>query len=894
MEKAHVKKTLDLSPIWILPLIAFCIGSWLLYVSFRDEGVEITIHFENAAGISAGKTQIIYKGIPAGVVNDVYVNDDLLGVTITAEIAKSARNSLVEDSKFWIVRPQVAAGKVSGLDTILTGSYISVQPGKSKKFANKFVGLGEPPPLPINAPGLRITLLADKLYSLQKGSNVYTKDIKVGQVENFKLERDDKVAIDVHIQPEFAYLVKADTKFWNSSGISLGGDIRSGLQLEVESLAAMIYGGISFGTPHSRGDSAPAENGSVYQLYRNHDAADFSISMTLQLASGAGIVEGKTRVMYRGLKAGVVKHIRINSDANHTVTAVVHLDPRAEIILRENTRFWVVRPKVSIEGVKYLDTLVTGPYITFETGDGQFRNHFVVDQGDMIDKTLKAGTFYRLVSEDTGTIQAGSPVLYKKMPVGEITSISFSEDSKSVLFDFIIYEKYGHLLRKNSVFWNESGVSVDASLSKLEFQLASLKSLVSGGVSFLSPDYVSQASDAIPPEKSKFTLFKSYNEAFKKIPSLRPPGISLTLRAEKMKSLRVGSPVLYKNMRAGEVTDFIYDRKSEDVVVQVYIQEPYSRLVNASSRFYSLAGVSLNVDLSGVTLQSRSFESIVAGGVTFFTPDKKGKGVTRKELVLYENLQAAMLVDTHLLTLRFSEKTKIKNKTKIKYQGIDIGFLENIRFGPELKEIICDGIIRNDAVKLFRETSRIHFVGPSISLSGIENAETAVLGGYLDVSPGKGPARNEFIVSTKKTELLTTALPLVLEAERLGSLQVGSPLYYRQVKIGEVTGFELAPNAQVVWIHVAIAAYYRPLIRSGTVFWNVSGIRFSGGLLSEFKIVSESVEALVAGGIAMATPDEDQVGASAAPGDHYFLHEKSDPDWLNWSPFIQLEESVSK
>ena len=163
-------------------------------------------------------------------------------------------------------------------------------------------------------------------------------------------------------------------------------------------------------------------------------------------------------------------------------------------------------------------------------------------------------------------------------------------------------------------------------------------------------------------------------------------------------------------------------------------------------------------------------------------------------------------------------------------------------------------------------------------------------GAYINLRPGKGSGRTRFEVRDTAPLLDGgySGLHLVLESSRLGSLKVGRPINYRQVTIGKVTGIELGPTAQNVWIHIIIEPKYRPLVRRGSRFWNASGINLTGGLFSGISVEAESFETLVAGGIAMATPDGKQMGTPARNGDHFLLAAKVEEGWIDWAPEIML------
>lgn len=894
MEPPVIKEKKGISPIWILPLVALSIGAWLLYTSYRDAGISVTIHFDNAEGITPNKTQVMYKGVAVGVVERIYVDENLQGVSLRLKIDKKAKRGLVEDTKFWIVRPEISAGRISGLATILTGSYLAMQPGKSSVFTTQFEGLPEPPVIPPDSPGLHITLKADALNSLQKGSPVYTKNVQIGVIKGYRLTDDNYILIDIYIEPQFSHLIQVGTRFWNSSGITFEGNLQAGFNLKMESLASLIYGGISCGTPESLLDkSIQAVNGMVYQLYNSFDAAEYGLNMSLQLASGGGIIEGKTKIMYRGLEAGVVKKITLNNDAHHTVTAEILLDPRAEPILREGTRFWVIRPEVSIDGVHNLETIISGPYITFQPGEGEYRDHFIVEEGRMPKIISRSGKHFSLISPDSGSLEEGAPILYKKMVVGEITAVAFDPSVDAILTDILVYEEFSSLVKKSSVFWNISGIEVDASLSHFNLNLASLRTLLAGGIAFTNPE--TEKGAKVPPAEdgASFTLFGSFADAIENVSALRPRGIHLKLLSSADNNFNIGSPILYKKIPVGEILDFFLTDDSKYILFDILIKEKYTNLVNTTTRFYNFSGIDIQANLSGIEVQTGPLSSILNGGISFITPEE-GEAVSEGvQFVLYENYEAALHQDSIPITVHLDKTGGVKDKTKITYRGIRIGSILRTRFTPGLREIVAEGIIYREAEDLLRENTSMWLVKPQFGLSGIRHLETALTGPYIDILPGGGNACTDFtLLPELPAANLQTGLNIILETPRLGSLARNSPVYYRQVQVGQVMGFELSPTAQNVWVRVNIRPKYASLIYSGTRFWPVSGIRASWGLFSGFDLSTESMEAIIAGGLAFATPPGEEMGEPAVNGDHFQLQEKSEKSWLDWSPMIMLNEEA--
>ena len=896
MEQPVLRKRRIISPIWFLPLLALCIGGWLLYSSYRDAGVDITIHFQTAEGITPGKTKVIYMGIPVGTVKDVDVDTEIDGVIIHVEMDKKTKPALVEDTVFWIVKPVVSAGRISGLETLLSGSYITARKGNSSTAQRYFEGLPNPPAMTKETPGLHLTLETDNLYSLQRGSNIYSKNLKIGIVDDYRLRDDGRISVDVYIQPEFSHLIQEGTRFWNSSGLSVTGDLQSGLSVNVESVAALIYGGITCATPKSLQDSPQAMDGQIYHLYKDFEDAQYGIHMTLQLASGDGIVAGKTKVMYRGLKAGVVRSFDINEDKFNTVSANILLDSRAENILHENTKFWVIRPQVSIEGIQHINTLISGPYITFQVGDGSYLDHFVVDPYPMPKPFLRPGKRFTLQSEDSGSLKIGTPVLYKKREAGEITNIRFTDDGKGILTEILIYEPFVPLVRQDAVFWDVSGVQVNGSLSSFHVDLASLRSMLAGGIAFSNP--VSERAERPKPLAEKGATFKLYTsraDAVKNVTTMRRPGTVIKLQVDAMSPISEGAPVLYNKIPVGEVLGFKLAGKKHRVEGTILIYKEFANLVNTTTRFYNTSGITMDASLRGLSLQVDSIDSIVAGGISFFTTGTGKKVKDGQTFPLYPSREDALHADALFLTLQFSSGTDISKHTKIKYQGIAIGRLSKVWFDPDKEKVYARAAVQKNTAKLFRSASDLWLVKAQVDLSGIKHLDTVISGAYIDLRPGQGELTTSFVVQDSSPSILGPfpGLNLVLESSRLGSLKIGRPIYYRQIQIGQVTGVELGPTAQNVWIHININPVHSPLVHRGSRFWNASGVSVSAGLFSGVSVETESMETIVAGGVAMATPEGEDMGTPAQDGDHFILADKPEEKWLEWAPEIKLEQTAS-
>ena len=620
MTTAKIRKNRAISVIWTLPLIAFGICIWLLYSSYKDAGIEITIFFADASGIAPGKTQVIARGIPIGLVTKI--RPDLNNKQIQAKVKmdKSVVDQLVDDTLFWIVKPELSASSIHGLETILSGSYIGIQVGTSATPRREFAGLNSMPPVSLETPGLHLKIRADLLGSIQEGTGIYYRNIQIGEVQKYQLEGEKNILIDVFIKPEFAHLVREGSRFCNASGIQISGKLPS-LKIQVESLASLLRGGIQLHTPEQLTTTPQATNGHMFSLYPDFASANYGIPMTLTLASSEDIVEGVTKIMYRGLEAGFVKEIQINNDAQRTVTAHILLDPRAELILRENTKFWLVKPEISPAGFNNLQLLLSGAHITFQPGSGDYKDSFDILHEAPPQTPLRPGKTIVLNAEGPIDISPKSPVYFKNIQVGEIVDVGIDNSGAKIKSSLFIYQDYLTLLSKKSVFWVQSGIEMHGSVADgVSLSTGPLAKILQGGVSFTSPDILKKQKHTQPEEGFQFRLHNSYKDAVQTVPELQPAGKRVVLNAPEADSLAAGSPVLYKKIKIGEVENFRLSPDQKSVLIDCLIFDEFKKIIHPTTRFFNVSGVQISGGLDGITVQSGSIQSVLTGGIGCINP----------------------------------------------------------------------------------------------------------------------------------------------------------------------------------------------------------------------------------------------------------------------------------
>jgi paraquat-inducible protein B len=265
-------KRARVSVIWIIPILAALVAIGIAVQRILSEGPTIVIVFTAAEGIEAGKTFIKYKDVNIGQVKAIRLTNDYAKVEITAKIEKHAADLMVQDAKFWIVRPQISLSGVSGLSTLLSGNYIGFEPGKSEQSARIFIGL-DVAPVVSGEPGKEFILSSDDLGSLSIGSPVSYRRLPVGQVTGYEIQPDGKsVQIKIFVKAPYDRFVVSSTRFWNASGVdvSLTAD---GVNVHTESLVALLVGGLAFDSPSFMAQGAAAEPDTAFTLYSDRSIA---------------------------------------------------------------------------------------------------------------------------------------------------------------------------------------------------------------------------------------------------------------------------------------------------------------------------------------------------------------------------------------------------------------------------------------------------------------------------------------------------------------------------------------------------------------------------------------------------------------------------------------------
>ncbi|HEX4236295.1 MAG TPA: MlaD family protein [Caldimonas sp.] len=310
----------NVSLVWLVPAVAIAIAASMVVRSVFLTGPRIEIEFKSAEGVEAGKTEVRYKEVIIGKVVGVALRDDHEGVVVVVQLNPSAARFAVEDTAFWVVRPRIGAGGISGLGTLISGAYIGTDAGVSAKSRSEFTGLEAPPLVLRGEPGAIFVLKASDLGSLDVGSPVFHRRTPVGRVVGYTLDAEqDELLVKIFVDYPYQALVRTSTRFWNASGIDVTLNA-SGLTINTQTLASVLAGGIAFESPPDAAAAPIAAANTVFTLFSDRRSAlapPDGIALPIRMVfdqTVRGLVPGAA-IDLLGVEIGRVRSVALQYDA---------------------------------------------------------------------------------------------------------------------------------------------------------------------------------------------------------------------------------------------------------------------------------------------------------------------------------------------------------------------------------------------------------------------------------------------------------------------------------------------------------------------------------------------------------------------------------------------------
>jgi paraquat-inducible protein B len=841
--------------------------------SIHDAGQRVQIYFSDAAGLIAGRTTIRYQGLEVGMVRDITLSEDLESIYVDADIYPEAKKLLSKGTRFWLVKPTASLSGISGLDALVSGNYIAIHPSETKQEPETvFKALESSPSDLLASEGLNIMLTAKDLGGVSVGSQIVYRKIPIGEVYNYQLNESGKsVTIQAAIKDEYSHIITDQSRFWNVSG--LGASIGfSGVDVRLESLSALLGGSIAVDSP---GEGQPVEMNTKFKLYPDLKTAGRGISVKIAVPDDNNISATGAPIMYRGIEIGQITDLSL-SKGRENVVASAAIQPAFSDFLNSGSKFILEEAKLSLTGVENIGNLVTGNFLTLVPGEGDKARQFTAIRKHEYNQQQEKSVAIRLTSNNSFGLDVGTSLLYKGIAVGSIIEVGLVDgvgtgsDKHEVYMDALIDNQYAHLIKSNNRFFVTGSASAELTESGLSVTVPPAKQLLTGSISF-----VSEGQAKVQPT---YQLFQSKSLA--ELAKLNHSGSkSITLFANELPPISKGSPILYRNLEVGTVSDF--QLSDGGVKIKAKVENRYTHLITAQTVFWNRSGVEVDASLAGVNITAAPVKTLIQGGIAFDSlPGIDNKiGSSWK---LYENAKTARKFG-RAIQLTAGGDIEVNKGTAIKYQGVTVGEVTLVvpnfnRKGIEITARILPEYVDKVAV----QNSHFWLASPEIGLSGIKNV-SALLSKHISVEPGSGKRANQFVLAD--APVASQGKVFVLQSESRGSVTKGTPILFRELEIGSVIDVRLGEFADRIISTIRIDSEYAYLVRANSVFWNVSGVDVSIGL-SGANIKAGTVESLLRGGITFATPPTDTLQPQAAEDQSFYLYPQAEDDWKMWRTAI--------
>ncbi|MBY7902038.1 MCE family protein [Vibrio fluvialis] len=861
-----VRRNKGISPLWILPILTMILAGWLVVKAIHDAGDRIQIYFSDAQGLVAGRTTIRYQGLEVGMVRDIKLSSDLNSIYVEADVYPEATRLLSADTRFWLVKPTASLSGVSGLDALVSGNYIAIQPGSNidgqSDHPDEYHALDSAPSDLLANSGLTISLKASDLGGISIGSQIVYKKIPIGEVYSYQLDESAKsVIIQASIKNEYRHIITSESRFWNVSGVgtTVGFD---GIDVRLESLSALIGGSIAVDSPDG---GEPVEQNTQFRLYRDLKTAGRGIPVKIDLPDNNNINPSGAPIIYRGIEIGQITNLQLNNDK---IVASAAVQPAFSDLLNSGSHFVLEEAKVSLTGVENLANLVKGNFLTLVPGEGDRARHFTAVRKAEFSQEQSRSVALKLIAESSFGLEKDAQILYRGVAVGSVTAVKLAADK--VEFDVLIDKQYASLVRSQSRFYVTGSASAALTESGLSVSIPPAKQLLTGSISF-----VSEGS-----EKTQQSYRLYQNQSLAEIAKYNQSGSqTLQLFAPELPPVNAGSPLLYRNLKVGTVSSFKLTQSG--VVIEAKIENQYKHLITSQTVFWSRSGVEVNASLSGVSIKAAPLQTLIQGGIEFDNIN----GVENKQgelWKLYPDYQQAQKHGEEIMLVA-QGNTGITIGTPIKYNGVQVGEITDVlpdfsspqvRFKARIQPTYAPYITKAGSVFWLAEAK--------VGLKGVSNLQN-LISKAIEVKPGSGKATKQFTLSAMPYQ--AKGITFSLQSETRGSIDVGTPVLYRDIEVGRVTDVRLGNFADRVISTIEIESKYAYLVRENSLFWNTSGLDVSIGL-SGANVKAGTLDSIVRGGITFATPEQKQLTAAAKAGQSFYLYPTPQEEWKKWRTAI--------
>ncbi|QNM89716.1 MCE family protein [Aliarcobacter cryaerophilus] len=867
--KAKIEAKKRFSFIWLLPFMIFGILAWTAYDTYSKKGTNIVVYFKSAEGLKENVTPLEYKGLQLGKVTKISMDDDFKNVAVNILVNSNASVYVAnENSQFWIKKPTVSLTKVSGLNTLVSGYKIELSTNVTnpKDFETAkdkwyFEGLEYQPDDNFDENSYYVTLLVNNKDNVDIGMPIFYNKFQIGEVisKNFK---DEKLHATLWIYEKYRYLVNQSSEFVMNEALKVSYGA-GGLHIELGSLYSALVGGITVTTPLKDKDEIKQDE--IKNLYAKSEDLKKKYYFTINFQDSKKIDENSP-ILYRGLEVGKIVSVELDADL---IVSKAFVYEEYKYLLTKNSIFFVEEPTISLDGIKNIGNIITGNYLTLEYKQGDFSDSFIA-----INKNLNSQNTFKieLIADSLNSINERSKIYFKNIEIGRVDSYKLTNDYKSVKVSILIDKNYKDLINDKTVFFDMSSKLLQMRNLQLDINYSGLDSILNGSIGVISTKENSKLT------KKEFNLHNDYKEAVR-LKRVQRKGFVVFAQFDNSFKPTLDMAVVYKNQEIG----FVKNIKFHDTVsnIELFIYEEYKKYITNSSRFYKKPALDFKASLSGIIFEIDNFASLLDGSIELDNSSKIPLG-NHEIYATLDDMNSA----TNSVTIIFDDVEGLQeNFSKLTYKGANIGKVRKIRLNKN-NQVEIDAIIFSDFLNFSKKGTVFYLKKPRISLQEVANLGAAVMGVDIGVIKGEGEFKRVFTGLNEEPSLPHSHFGTVFKVEdkTASSVNVDSPIYYKNVIIGKVSKVDLSSDGSRVIVDCLIEDKYKKLVRKNSKFYDISGFDMEFSIFGS-KVQSSTVTSLIKGGFIVVTPYDYQEEATTK--DIFILEKVLGDDWKYISPSIK-------
>ncbi|MDN3651510.1 MlaD family protein [Thalassotalea ponticola] len=841
-----------------------------------EPGLHIVLRAKELGSIRHG-SGVFYKQIRVGEVYGYQLLESAEYLAINVLIEPEYEHLVKLNSRFWNASGIDMSGDLSGfkirtqsIGAIVNGGIAFYTPdiNTTSTVVNDFTEYALYQDFDQARSGIKVTMHFPKQSGIKAGiTKVMFEGIEVGLVKEFiRNSEQGGVSASVLMDPRLEPYLLSNMQFWMvKPRISLTG------VNNIERLLSGAY--VAF----RLGDGQPAREFNVLASEPPLPLTEQGLHLYVTTDSVESVPFGAP-VFYRYMQVGTVQGYQLDS-TNSQFNVHVFIKPEYEHLVNSSSVFFElggVDINASLRAINIdvgpMQTILAGG-IAFETLDFNGANSVNDGERFSLARSFAEATYDKeitLIAPNTYPMLAGTTALkFQDDTIGMVKRVVPANDNYSNIVTIAYASKYQHLFREDSRIW-----VVKPSLSLSD--PSALSAFVDG--MFL------QIQAGQGTASDRFVLLSN---APQKSPT--EPGLQIHLYADKSFGLSRGTPVLYKSMTIGQVDTVQVSSLKDSVLIALTIDQSHAHLVKQSSLFYTAGGVSATAGLNGIELNAGNLQSILQGAIEMNNDRALGadKANELHQFRLYESKTMALISGTEI-TIAFDQVIDIQHGAQIRFNGHVVGRVNEVLLDSQLSQTTLRATITNQYPRLQQHGAKYWHVEPRINVANVKDPVAYLTGNFLRVLPGNGKPVTVFSGLTYEPAVtsLSSGLNLILRSDKRGSLDIGDPIYYKQIQVGEVLGVALNAVATGVDVYANIYHDYAHLVRQGSKFYHNSGVSINASFISGVQINTESIDAVLSGGISFSTPEpnpqRDETFSRVSSGARFKLHAEVDPEWLTW------------